>query len=119
MRLAPVLVCLLAVAGPAAAATPRAARLTDEVLTITLSDGTTCRLKNWQARPQGRFDACAPGLGYDIRLEPRTNPFRALLEGIEEVVDGAFLLPMADIRLTDAAGREYRFTSPPPETMRD
>jgi hypothetical protein len=53
----------LALAGCAALETapvPQAARLSSEVLTLTLSDGTTCRAGWVAAGGAGRFDKCPP-----------------------------------------------------------
>ncbi len=107
---------LAACAAVAATPAPREVRLSDEALTIQLSDGTTCRLKNWQARPEGRFESCGGGIGYAIAVEAKPNPLRRVLEEVNGAVAGNLLAPMAQITLTDAAGRVHDFTSPAPLT---
>lgn len=116
MRLS-LLLLPLAVAGCAALTgnpVPREVRLSDTAMTMTLTDGTLCRLKNWQARPVGRFESCGPGFGYAITVEGQPNPLRAALEDIGGAVSGNLLAPMAQIVITDPAGYDHAFSSPVP-----
>ena len=91
---------------------PQAARLSAETLTVTLSDGTTCRTP-WATR--GRLDGCGPGFGYEVRLVENPNLLRRLAVGLFGALgaEGA-LAPMAEVVLTDGAGGTWRFVSPPP-----
>lgn len=91
---------------------PQSLRLTAETLTLRLSDGTTCRTA-WAAAPAGRLQDCGPGYGYAVTLSPTTNPVRLLLEGIELALGGHVLAPMAEVVITDPAGIDWVFASPP------
>ena len=113
----------LALAGCAALETapvPQAARLSSEVLTLTLSDGTTCRADWAAAGGVGRFDACGPGFGYAVNVVENPNLLRQLFTGLTEALgaDGA-VPPMAEVVITDALGRDHVFVSPPPLNLSD
>jgi hypothetical protein len=113
----------LALAGCAALETapvPQAARLSSEVLTLTLSDGTTCRADWAAAGGAGRFDACEPGFGYAVNVVENPNLLRQLFTGLTEALgaDGA-VPPMAEVVITDATGRDHVFVSPPPLNLSD
>ena len=100
---------------PAGMAVPVSARLSAEVLTVTLTDGTVCRA-NWaSAGGFGRIDDCGAGYGYAVTVEARPNILRQLAVGIVDALgaEGA-LAPLAEVVLTDASGRDYSFVSPPP-----
>lgn len=102
--------------GVQAAPVPQGARVSAEVLTLTLSDGTTCRA-NWAASGgAGRFDACGPGYSYSVEVMETPNPLRQLVQAL--VGEGA-MAPMARVVITDAAGRARVFASPPPRPARD
>lgn len=105
---------LIAVLAGCAAAppVPQAARLSADLLTVTLSDGTTCRAA-WAA--QGRLDGCGPGFGYAVRVVDNPNLLRRLAVGLFGALgaEGA-LAPLAEVVLTDGAGGTWRFVSPPP-----
>ena len=96
-------------------AVPASARLSAEVLTVTLSDGSVCRA-NWAASGGvGRMEECGAGFGYAVTVVQKPNILRQLAVGIVEALgaEGA-LAPMAEVVLTDASGRDYSFVSPPP-----
>jgi hypothetical protein len=104
--------CAAAPAAPPAKVT--AARLSDRVLTLDLSDGTTCRA-DWRAAPAGRMERCGPGFGYAVTPEPRPNPLRRALDDGARVLGAEGLLaPMAEVVVTDPAGIDTVFASPPP-----
>lgn len=104
------LVTLAACAVPAPV--PQAARLSAETLTVTLSDGTTCRTA-WAA--EGRLDGCGPGYGYAVRVVENPNLLRQVAQGLFGALGAeGVLAPMAEVVLTDAAGGSWRFVSPPP-----
>jgi hypothetical protein len=95
---------------------PQAARLSAEVLTLTLADGTTCRA-NWRAEGgSGRLTNCGPGFGYSVREVTNPNLLRQLFTGLTEALgaDGS-VPPMAEVVITDAMGRDHVFVSPPPD----
>jgi hypothetical protein len=109
------LMLLAGCAMPLAAPVPQAARLSSDVLTVTLSDGTTCRA-NWAAAGgAGRLDPCGPGYGYAVRVVENPNVLRQLFTGLTAALgaEGA-VPPMAEVVITDAAGVERVFVSPPP-----
>ncbi len=93
---------------------PKAARLSDEVLTVTLSDATVCRA-NWAAAGGvGRLEPCGPGYGYVVKLVENPNILRQLFSGLVEALgaDGVSP-PLAEVVITDAAGVDRVFVSPP------
>jgi hypothetical protein len=99
---------------------PQAARLSTEVLTLSLSDGTVCRA-NWAAAGgSGRFEACGPGFGYAVNVVQNPNILRQLFTGLTEALgaDG-HVPPMAEVVITDAMGRDRVFVSPPPADLSD
>jgi hypothetical protein len=114
---------LVVLAGCAAVETapvPQAARLSAEVLTLTLSDGTVCRA-GWAASGgAGRFEACGAGYGYAVTVVENPNLLRQLFTGLTEALgaDGA-VPPMAEVVITDAMGRDHVFVSPPPLDLSD
>ena len=93
---------------------PQAARLSAEVLTLTLSDGTVCRA-DWAMAPVGRMEGCGPGFGYAVRVIDNPNLLRQLFTGLTTALgaDGA-VPPMAEVVITDPAGVDRVFVSPPP-----
>ncbi|MBL9048667.1 MAG: hypothetical protein JNK19_00960 [Tabrizicola sp.] len=112
------MIALLAVAGCAslqANPVPQAARLSAEVLTLTLSDGTVCRA-NWAAEGgAGRLEPCGPGYGYAVTVVENPNILRQLFTGLTEALGAAGTVPpMAEVVITDAMGRDHVFVSPPP-----
>ncbi len=96
---------------------PQSARLSAEVLTLTLSDGTVCRA-NWRAAPVGRMDRCGPGYGYAVRVIPNPNILRQIWTELTTALgaDGA-VAPLAEVVITDPAGVDRVFVSPPPSAM--
>jgi hypothetical protein len=114
MRKVLVLMLLAGCAGGAGNPVPQAARLSDEVLTVTLSDGTVCRA-NWAAEGgSGRLQDCGPGYGYAVKLVENPNILRQLFTGLVEALgaDGVSP-PMAEVVITDPAGMDRVFVSPP------
>ncbi|MCU0829402.1 MAG: hypothetical protein MUE52_18945 [Tabrizicola sp.] len=92
---------------------PQAARLSAEVLTVTLADGTVCRA-NWATVPVGRLDVCGPGFGYAVNVVEKPNALRQLWTGLTGALgaEGA-VPPMAEVVITDATGRDHVFVTPP------
>jgi len=93
---------------------PQAARLSADVLTLTLTDGTICRA-NWAAEGgAGRLEPCGPGYGYAVHIVENPNILRQLFTGLTEALgaEGA-VPPMAEVVITDAMGRDHVFVSPP------
>jgi hypothetical protein len=96
---------------------PQAARLSSEVLTLTLADGTVCRV-NWATAPVGRLEPCGPGFGYAVNVVENPNLLRQLFTGLTSALgaEGA-VPPMAEVVITDAMGRDHVFVSPPPAKL--
>lgn len=90
------------------------ARLSDQVLTVVVSDGRVCRVTNWRAVPEGAFDACLPGHRYAVQVVERPNLLRQAFAGLTAALgaEGA-VPPMAEVVITDAQGQARVFVSPP------
>ena len=108
------LVSLAACATPIGQPVPQSARLSDQVLTLVLSDGTMCRA-NWAGAPVGRMEGCGPGYGYAVRVIENPNLLRQIWTGIAKALgaEGA-VPPLAEVVITDPAGSDVVFASPPP-----
>ena len=114
---------LVALAGCATIATapvPQAARLSADVLTLSLSDGSVCRASWAAAGGSGRFDDCGPGFGYAVTVVENPNLLRQLFTGLTEALgaDG-HVPPMAEVVVTDSSGRDHVFVTPPPADLSD
>jgi hypothetical protein len=94
---------------------PERARLSAEVLTLILRDGTVCRA-DWAASGgAGRLEPCGPGFDYRVAVVEDPNILRQLWTGLTDALDVAENVPpMAQVVITDAMGREFVFVSPPP-----
>lgn len=115
MRKFLVVMLLSGCALPTGAPAPQAARLSTEVLTLTLTDGTICRA-NWAAEGgTGRLEPCGPGYGYAVNVVENPNILRQLFTGLTTALgaEGA-VPPMAEVVITDPAGVDSVFVSPPP-----
>lgn len=106
---------LAACAIPTAQSTPTAARLSDTTLTVSLSDGSTCRADWAAAGGEGRLDGCGPGFAYVVDVVENPNVLRKLWQDLVSALgaDGA-APPMASVTLTRDDGRDWTFASPPP-----
>jgi hypothetical protein len=93
---------------------PQAARLSSEVLTVTLTDGTVCRADWAAAGGAGRLEPCGPGFDYRVTVVERPNLLRQLWTGLTSALgaDGV-VPPMAQVEIS-AGGEVWTFTSPPP-----
>lgn len=115
MRKFLVVMLLSGCALPTGAPAPQAARLSTEVLTLTLTDGTICRA-NWAAEGgTGRLEPCGPGYGYAVNVVENPNILRQLFTGLTTALgaEGA-VPPMAEVVITDPVGVDSVFVSPPP-----
>lgn len=110
------LVAVLAGCAALGAPQPATARLSSDRLTVTLTDGTICRVP-WAAG-FGRMDRCGPGLDWRVEVDPNPNPLRQAFEGLTGALglDG-IVVPLAEVTLTDPQGRVFIFASPPPVDM--
>ncbi len=99
---------------------PQAARLSPEVLTLTLTDGTICKAGWKAAGGAGRFEDCGPGFGYAVNVVENPNILRQLFTGLAEALGAeGTVAPMAEVVITDATGRDHMFVSPPPSNLSD
>ncbi len=114
MRKLLVLMLLAGCAGLAGNPVPQAARLSDTVLTVTLSDGTVCRA-DWAAEGgSGRLEECGPGYGYAVRVVENPNILRQLFTGLVDSLGAEGVSPpLAEVIITDPAGMDRVFVSPP------
>jgi hypothetical protein len=95
----------------AVAPVPEAARLSADQVTVVLSDGSNCRAPIGA----GRMALCGAGYDYRVDLVQNPNLLRRFVEGAFGALGAeGVLAPMGQVSLTDDAGREYRFVSPPP-----
>ena len=117
MRWAVLSVGVLGLAGCAGLmqpAVPQAARLSAEVLTVTLADGTVCRADWAAAGGAGRLEPCGPGYDYRVTVVERPNLLRQFWSGLTKALgaEGA-VPPMARVEVS-GGGRSWEFVSPPP-----
>lgn len=115
MRRFLVLILLAGCAAPLGVPVPQAARLSAQMLTLTLSDGTVCRA-DWAASGGlGRLEPCGPGYGYVVTVVENPNLLRQLFTGLTEALGAeGSVPPMAEVVITDPMGRDHVFVSPPP-----
>lgn len=101
--------CTAAISQPV----PQAARLSETVLTLVLSDGRACRA-DWVAAPQGNFGDCAPGFAYAVEPIENPNILRQIWTGLTTALgaEGA-IPPLARVVITAPSGWETVFASPP------
>jgi hypothetical protein len=96
--------------------TPVAARLSSDMLVVTLNDGQTCVSQ----RPEtgdwvGQFADCGPGITYRVVPDPKQNPLRVVFErGMVLAGIGDSVVPLARVDVTDTTGRVVEFALPEP-----
>lgn len=117
MRWAVLAVGVLALAGCAGIMqppVPQAARLSAEVLTVSLADGTVCRADWAAAGGSGRLEPCGPGYAYRVTVVERPNLLRQFWTGLTQALGAEGVVPpMAKVEIT-GEGRSWTFVSPPP-----
>lgn len=108
------LVVLAGCAGVTVPDVPKEARLSAEVLTVGLSDGTVCRADWAAAGGAGRLEGCGPGFDYRVTVVEKPNLLRQFWTGLTSALgaEGA-VAPMARVEIS-GAGRSWDFVSPPP-----
>lgn len=108
------LATLLALAACAAGpATPERVTLDATLLTVGMSNGSTCRgpapasgaATGWS----GRLTGCASTYPYTVEIDPGTNPIRFVLQ---EILGDRIIGPLATVTITDATGRDRVFQTP-------
>ena len=107
------LVALTGCAGGGQAPVPQSARLSAEVLTVVLGDGTVCRADWAAAGGAGRLERCGPGYDYRVTLVERPNLLRRFWTELTRALgaEGA-VPPMARVEIS-GGGRSWDFASPP------
>lgn len=94
---------------------PQGAVLSDKVLTVTLTDGGRCTADWRTGGGQGQMEGCAVPLTYQVVEVANPNILRKLWVQLVEALGAEGIAPpMADVVLTDARGRTWRYVSPPP-----
>jgi hypothetical protein len=112
-----VLASLLSVATLAACATghatPQRVMLDADLLSVRMSDGSTCRgPAPATAAPtgwSGTLEGCGSPYPYVVEIDPRTNPVRFILQ---EILGDRVIGPLATVTITDASGRARVFQTP-------
>ncbi len=111
------LATLLTVTAIAACATgpasPSRVTLEADLLSVAMSDGSTCRgpapgmgaETGWS----GTLTGCAWPYGYTVEIDPGTNPVRFVLQ---EILGDRIIKPLATVTITDADGRDRVFQTP-------
>ena len=96
-------------------AAPKEVRVTQDTLSVRLTNGTLCKAPrpetgNWA----GQFDTCDSPIEYRVEGVDRTNPVRILFEEFFGALGGEdLLLPEARVTLTAPDGQAWVFLSPP------
>jgi hypothetical protein len=99
---------------PDSAAEPRAARLSETVLTVSLSNGTVCRADWAAAGGAGRLEPCGPGYDYRVTVVERPNLLRQFWTELTRALGAEGVVPpMATVEITDGV-EVWTFASPPP-----
>lgn len=94
---------------------PQGASLSDSTLTVALSDGTRCTADWRAAGGAGQMEACALPLRYAVTEVADPNILRKFWVELAEALGAEGIAPpMADVVVTGADGRTWRYVSPPP-----
>lgn len=105
---------LVACTGLSQPAVPREARLSAEVLTVTLADGSLCRAEWAAAGGSGRLEPCGPGYDYRVTVVERPNLLRQFWTSLTQALGAEGVVPpMARVEIA-GNGRRWTFVSPPP-----
>lgn len=106
---------LLAACASDQEAAPKNVRVTQDMLSVRLTNGTLCKAPrpdsgNWA----GQFDTCGSPVEYRVEGVDRSNPVRIVMEELLGALGGEdLLLPEARVTLSAPDGREWVFLSPP------
>lgn len=110
-----VLPLLLSACAAMPAPEPQGASLSDSALTVKLSDGTRCTADWRAAGGQGQMQGCAVPLTYSVTEVANPNILRKLWVQLADALGAEGIAPpMADVVVTGADGRTWRYVSPPP-----
>lgn len=98
-------------------ATPERVTLDATLLSVGMSDGSTCLGPAPETGAQtgwsGTLTGCASAYPYVVEVDPGTNPVRFILQ---EILGDRLIRPLATVTITDASGRDRVFQSPEPVT---
>ena len=96
--------------------TPVAARLSMDMLIVTLNDGQTCVSQRPVSEAwAGQFANCGPGITYRVVPDPKQNPLRVVFErGMVLAGIGESVVPLARVDVTDTTGKVVEFALPEP-----
>lgn len=115
-----VMVAVVMVAGlagcamPVGSVEPQAARLSQSVLTVSLSNGAVCRADWAAAGGAGRLEPCGPGYDYRVTVVERPNLLRQFWSELTRALGAEGVVPpMAKVEITDGV-ESWTFASPPP-----
>lgn len=99
---------------PSGGVKPQAARLSAQVLTVSLSNGTVCRADWAAAGGAGRLEPCGPGYDYRVTVVERPNLLRQFWTELTRALGAEGVVPpMASVEITDGV-EVWTFASPPP-----
>jgi hypothetical protein len=96
-------------------AMPSRVTLDRSLLTVAMSDGSTCRgpapAQGAETGWSGMLTGCPWAYAYGVEIDPRTNPVRFIFE---EIFGDRLIGPLATVTITDGTGRARVFQSPEP-----
>jgi hypothetical protein len=94
-------------------ASPERVTLDADLLSVRMSDGSTCRgpapASGFEAGWSGTLTGCAATYPYVVEIDPGTNPIRFVLQ---EILGDRIIRPVATVTITDATGRDRVFQTP-------
>lgn len=94
-------------------ASPQRVTLDPDLLTVGMSDGSTCRgpapATGAGAGWSGTLTGCAAAYPYTVEIDPGTNPIRFVLQ---EILGDRIIGPLATVTITEATGRDRVFQTP-------
>lgn len=96
---------------------PVGVTLTTDNLTVRLANGEYCRgpapSTGASAGWSGQLQGCSVSYGYDVAIQPGTNPVRYVLAEVFTAIGlEGVLVPLATVTIHDGAGRDWRFATP-------
>ena len=94
-------------------ATPQRVTLDADLLSVRMSDGSTCSgpapSSGADTGWSGTLTGCASAYPYVVEIDPGTNPIRFVLQ---EILGDRIIGPLATVTITDATGRDRVFQTP-------
>lgn len=94
-------------------AAPERVTLDPDLLTVAMSDGSTCLgpapATGAETGWSGVLTGCASAYPFTVEIDPGTNPVRFVLQ---EILGDRIIGPLATVTITDATGRDRVFQTP-------